>query len=110
MTWSATNGIRLYLNGVILQVSTQKPQSWSPDYEGLTTRLIVGRYASDVISEWRATGYYAYGQLSFSDFLYVSYELQPFEVAPAIGLVGKYFVLVFYPILQHAITSTLRAC
>ena len=88
MTWSAANGIRLYQNGVTLQLATQKPRSWSPQYEGLITRLTVGRYASDVISEWSAAGYYAYGQLSLSDILYMPYELQPFEVAPAVGLVG----------------------
>ena len=96
-----------------MQVSTQKPQSWSPEYQGLITRLIMGRYASDVISEWSAAGYYAYGQLSFSDFLYVPYELQPFEVAPAVGLVGKvlncstskYFLLIVSQRMQYGSTS-----
>lgn len=76
------------MNGIDLQHVAATPTNWTRSYKALSCRLAVCRYASDVASEFRATGFYDYGEMTFSDVFYYPASLEPDVLPSYIGLSG----------------------
>lgn len=97
LTWTPSNGLRLFVNGIDLQLAAPRPIPWFRNFTALACRITVCRYASDVSTEFRVAGFYDYGEVPFSDVFYIPASLDADELPSVIGLSGACAV----PVLLH---------
>lgn len=88
LTWKASSGLRLLVNGIDLQLTAPSSTFWSRNYTALACRLTVCRYASDITKEFRVAGYYDFGEMPFSDLFYYPASLEPDVLPSYVGLIG----------------------
>lgn len=88
LTWQASRGLQLLVNGIDMQLTAPTSTDWSRSYTALSCRLTVCRYASDMATEFRVAGRYDFGEMPFSDVFYYPAALEADVLPSYVGLSG----------------------
>ena len=66
----------------------KKAELFPREYLGMFTRLIIGRYGSDIRSEWAIQSHYGFGHLTFGELFYAPNELTREEINSLMRITG----------------------